>query len=372
MVTPTRDQLERLTQRRMDPVHVEALLGDNNTLEQFGITTPLRLAHFLAQACAETGGLSALRENMTYTTPERIRDVFGRSRFPSIDDAVPFLRNPEKLANFVYGGRLGNREPDDGFRYRGGGLIQLTGRENYRRRGDIAGLPLETQPELIEQAAPSLRAALEYWAFLDINQWADRDDILAVSRAVNRGSPTHPGMPHGLDLRKFYWRKAKDILSVTGPAAADELTVGDQGDLIRELQEDLSALGHLLGRADGDFGPQTMRAVKAFQDEHALPVTGVFTRTDREKLDEVMEQPVNAAREQIDALGGAADTSSPGPAEPAEPAPSPIATEAPPPPPVDPSPAPEPVRDLSTTPPAPETPRGSWLSRLLAALFGRR
>lgn len=325
MIAPTRQQLDRLTDFRLHDVHVAALTGGEALFEPFGITTPLRMAHFLAQAAAETLGFSALRENLTYTSPTRIREVFGTERFPTLESAEPFVQRPQALAERVYGGRLGNVEEGDGWRYRGGGLIQLTGRSNYRLHGQISGLPLEAQPDLIEQAEPSLRAALSYWDSLGINAWADRDDGLAVSRAVNRGDPQSRGEPNGLNDRLDYLRRAKRVLGVpAGPAPADELTIGDTGDAVRRLQEDLSHLSYLLGDVDGVFGLQTHRAVKLFEEEHGLAIDGVFTAADRIVLERVRNQPARAAEDRERALRDRPPEPvappAPLPAEPAEPA----------------------------------------------------
>lgn len=329
MIAPTRQQLDRLTDFRLHDVHVAALTGGQELFERFGVVTPLRMAHFLGQACAETLGLSSVRENLTYTSPERIRAVFGSGRFPTVESAEPFVQRPQALAEKVYGGRLGNVAEGDGWRYRGGGLIQLTGRANYRLHGEMSGLPLEEQPDLIEQPDPSLRAALSYWQSLNINHWADRDDALAVSRAINWGDPLSRGEPKGLNDRLEYLRRAKRVLAVpAGPAPADELTIGDTGDAVRQLQEDLANLTYLLGEVDGVFGLQTHRAVKLFEEEHDLAIDGVFTAADRRVLDRVMNQPVRAAEDRERALaerpqvpGEGTQDALPEPAGPPEPEP---------------------------------------------------
>lgn len=374
MIAPTRQQLDQLTQFRLNDIHVAALTGGQDLFEQFGVTTPLRMAHFLAQACTETIGLSALREDMTYTSAERIRAVFGTGRFPTPESAEAFVRRPQALADKVYGDRLGNREAGDGWRYRGGGLIQLTGRDNYRIHGEISGLPLEAQPELIEQPDTSLRAALSYWKSLDINTWADRDDVLAVSRAVNRGSPTSRGQPHGLNDRIEYLRRARQVFAVPhGAAPSDELTIGDRGEAVRALQEDLQHLTYLLGAVDGDFGLQTHRAVKLFEEEHGLDIDGVFTAADRIVLDRVKNQPVRAAEDRERAMRDA-------PAEPVEPSePVPVATDPQPGAATDPDrgrdtdPQPDPRPDILEPPTThrAETSRNGFIDWLMG-LFGRR
>lgn len=113
---------------------------------------PLRhLAYILATPYHEVGSTFApIRENLNYSTAARIRAVWP-SRFKSAAAAAPYVRNPQKLANFVYGGRadLGNTEPNDGWVYRGGGYPQTTGRGNYRRSGQLVGVDLVSSPERI-------------------------------------------------------------------------------------------------------------------------------------------------------------------------------------------------------------------------------
>lgn len=149
-----------VAQRRVG--HTERALGRGaaDCFSRYSIITPLRLAHFLGQTCVETGGYVFLRE-LWGPTPTQSR----------------------------YDGRkdLGNSRPGDGLRYRGRGLIQLTGRANYRAVGERIGLDLEGQPELAERPDIAVLTACDWWQMNDANRWADADDARAVSRLVNRG-----------------------------------------------------------------------------------------------------------------------------------------------------------------------------------------
>src|SRR5271154_3360521 len=107
-----------------------------SALPAAGLADPVRISHFFAQIATETGGLRRLDENLNYTTVKRLRDIFS-SKFKTDDSAKGYIRNPEKLANFVYAGRNGNSKPGDGWQYRGSGLIQITGRDNFDKIGRL-------------------------------------------------------------------------------------------------------------------------------------------------------------------------------------------------------------------------------------------
>lgn len=166
---------------------------------------PRRLAHFLAQVCHETGGLRILVENLNYRA-ERLRQVWP-SRFPTIAIAQRFAHNPRAIANKVYGGRMGNINPDDGWTYRGRGLLQITGRDHYARNGRALGIPLEDRPELAIAAEHALAVALETWRWKGCDGPADADDVVEVTRRINGGTI-------GLVDRRAWLVKAKTLLGV--------------------------------------------------------------------------------------------------------------------------------------------------------------
>jgi len=119
------------------------------------------LSAFLGQILHESDGLTRLEENLSYSA-ERLTVVWP-NRFPTKADAQPYARNPEALANRVYGGRMGNTDPGDGWKYRGRGPLQVTGRDNYRSVGGIVGQDLESMPELLEQPRFALEACIAWW-----------------------------------------------------------------------------------------------------------------------------------------------------------------------------------------------------------------
>lgn len=118
---------------------------------------------FLGNILHESDMLEKLEEDIYYKTPGRLITVWPK-RFKTLDDERPYLRSPEALANRVYGGRMGNVNPGDGWKFRGSGLIQVTGSDNYRALQKATGIPVFDHPELLRQATPeALRVAISWW-----------------------------------------------------------------------------------------------------------------------------------------------------------------------------------------------------------------
>ena len=150
--------------------YLAAFNGGSALLAQFEITTPLRISHFLAQILHETGGGAVLWENLTYTTVVRILAIFGvghHSAGVRPNEAPGLVRNPQALAERVYGlgnprmaRMLGNTKPGDGYRYRGGGMLQTTGGTNYRKMGELTGVDFYGAPDLIVAPEHALKPGL--------------------------------------------------------------------------------------------------------------------------------------------------------------------------------------------------------------------
>jgi len=176
--------------------------------QKYELDTPIRLAHFIAQVAHESGAFNYSSENLNYSA-KALRSVFGKY-FTTDQAADSYARQPEKIANIVYADRMGNGDTDsgDGWRYRGRGLIQLTGKENYRACGLFIEQELLDNPELVA-ADPeiSVAAACWYWRSRQLNQYADADDIKAITRRINGGY-------HGLEDRQAYLLRAKQVLNV--------------------------------------------------------------------------------------------------------------------------------------------------------------
>jgi putative chitinase len=182
----------------------------NPALEEFGVTTPARTAAFLGQIAHESGELNHIEENFNYSA-DRLVQVFPRL-FPSAAAAAPFVGNKEKLASFLYANRIGNGTADsgDGWKYRGRGLIQLTGRANYREAGQGLGVPLEDQPDLLLQPAQAARSAGFFWKSRGLNELADMNTDDAFVRITGKIN----GAEDGLARRRTYWAAAKHALGI--------------------------------------------------------------------------------------------------------------------------------------------------------------
>lgn len=188
----------------------------NQTLYLFAIDAPQRAAAFIAQISHESAQFTRLRESLNYSTAQRLCAVWP-SRFPTLDAAAPYVGQPERLGDKVYGGRMGNIKPGDGLRYRGRGLIQTTGlggycaaREGLRDPGlGLQGVPdFEVVPEALEQPQWAALSAGLYWRMRKLNALADRGDIVAITRAINGGTT-------GLAERQQIYRYARRALGLS-------------------------------------------------------------------------------------------------------------------------------------------------------------
>ncbi|MDE2022025.1 MAG: glycoside hydrolase family 19 protein [Patescibacteria group bacterium] len=138
---------------------------------------------FLGQVLIESARLESLQENLSYSS-SRLMQVWPK-HFPTLSDAQPYAHNPEALANRVYGGRLGNTAPGDGWKYRGRGLIQLTGKANYATTGKLVGLDLLGNPDLLIQPAHALQVSIKWWEGHIPDSMLS--DTSAITRRVNGG-----------------------------------------------------------------------------------------------------------------------------------------------------------------------------------------
>jgi putative chitinase len=259
---------------------LQGIVSHQALMIRYGIDNETRIAMFLGQVAHETQGLTRLEENLYYTTARRLMQVWP-TRFKSAGYAQQFTRNPQKLANKVYGGRLGNTGPNDGWLYRGSSCKMTTGKYNYGRVEKYTGLPVVENPDLLRQFPEALEAACVFWADNNLNRFADAGDIVRLTKAVNGGT-------HGLKDRRIYTDRAEDIawtqpLDILPEAprprlrGAEVLRMGSRGSLVRRAQGLLVAHGIELD-IDGKFGGGTDDAVREFQEQQGLMVDGVIGR----------------------------------------------------------------------------------------------
>jgi len=271
---------------------------------QFEINTPERAAQFLARCLSETGGFSVLVESAAYTR-KNLSDQWdrgnGHNQFGSKAEMVSYAGKPEALFNRWYGGRMGNGGPEtgDGFRYRGRGPLQTTGKAAYRKYGKRAGVDLVADPDLLLDPRYILLPSLYEWQDGKLNAYADKGDTLSIARIINVGTARTSQIPNGYEEQMAALRRVKAAIKRLGweagavpadaapapPAPAPEPnapvepvtidpTDGLSEDEIREIQKLLRAKKYFsVGRVDGFWGPNTAEALRKFQEAVGLPVT---------------------------------------------------------------------------------------------------
>ena len=210
-VTVTLDQILHLAPNARSSYR-EAFQNGQPLLDRFSISdTPLRLAHFVAQLLHETDGMANQIESLNYSA-ERLPQVWPARFKPTGPlDPADFAHNQQKLGNEVYGGRMGNTGPNDGFTYRGRGLLQLTGRDSYReatatlRAQNPAAPDFVAMPDAVFSAQWCLAIAVAEWASKGCNAHADVDDIRKVTKAINGGLIGLSDRMERLRLTKAVW-----------------------------------------------------------------------------------------------------------------------------------------------------------------------
>lgn len=276
VVTISVEQMERFAPNAKRAYIDEIGANADSALATYGINTnATRIGHFLAQVGHECGGFTIVRESLNYTTAARIKAVWP-SRFTSIAAALPFVRNDRKLANKVYGDRLGNRDPGDGYKYRGRGFLQLTGRDNYQTMQDSLDLPFVDEPDLASEPREALLIACEVWndkklkGERDMNALADDDKIEAITYRINGGYTN-------LADRKSELARARNIWPSADDAAATPVGILDRGDRgveVESLQSELRRTGHYSKSVDGRFGYGTYKALRRFKEAAGLANVG--------------------------------------------------------------------------------------------------
>ncbi len=271
--------------------HLDPIIPNNNDvgdwyealcemLPKYGITTKRRVAHFLSQCAHESANFKRLEENLNYSA-KALRAVFGRyfGAHPK-RNADEYHRNPPKIANYVYMDefrkyKMGNVNPGDGWLFRGRGLKQLTGRDNYTKFGASVGMSAEDAANYVATKKGAIESACWFWDANNLNEIADTDDVRRMTKKINGGSI-------GLEDRQKRYTHAMEVLGMSAEMFDTEdddiqeilddigvLRKGAKGDGVKIMQE---ALGIT---ADGDFGPGTERALKAWQEKNDLTPDGI-------------------------------------------------------------------------------------------------
>ena len=256
----------------------EALI---KVMSKYGITSKRRVAHFLSQCAHESNNFRSLEENLNYSA-KALRAVFGRYfGNPPKRNADEYHRKPEMIANYVYMDefrkyKMGNVKEGDGWRFRGRGLKQLTGRDNYTAFGKSIGMSAEEAAEYVATPAGAVESACWFWDTNNLNKIADTDDVVKMTKKINGGNI-------GLADRQKRYTAAMEVLQCKSDAdegiddgsfedIIDDIGVlrkGSRGDGVKIMQE---ALG--IG-ADGIFGPGTERALKKWQADNGLTADGI-------------------------------------------------------------------------------------------------
>ena len=178
----------------------------NRQMTAYGIDTPLRIAHFIAQVAHESGSFKHTSENLNYSAGT-LRRVF-RKYFPNTEMTNDYSKKPEIIASRVYANRMGNgnEASGEGYKYRGRGYIQLTGKDNYTQLTKETGFDFINSPdELASNPKYSIVAACWYWKSRGLNKYADQDNIREITRRINGGY-------NGLEDRREFLIKAKEVL----------------------------------------------------------------------------------------------------------------------------------------------------------------
>ena len=253
--------------------------------EEYEINTVNRIAGFMAQTSHESRDFTALVENLNYSE-KALNSVFGRYFGKGKRDAKDYARNQEKIANYVYQdefrskrGALGNTSPGDGWLFRGRGIKQLTGRNNYAAFGKSVGMSAEEAAGYVATEKGAMESACWFWKTNKLQKWADKGDNKGLTKAINGGTI-------GLADRNARWDNCLAVLGGKMPkkkatkasSGTRTLRKGMKGDDVAKMQK---ALGIT---ADGDFGFGTQTSVKKWQKLNGLVADGIVGPATQAKM----------------------------------------------------------------------------------------
>jgi len=200
----TKDQLKQMVKNPYIDHWYDAL---EQLLDDYEINTPQRVAAFIAQCAHESGNFVFIKENLNYKAAS-LRKVFPKY-FPDDAIAAAYANKPEMIANRVYANRMGNGDEasGDGYRYCGRGLIQLTGKDNYTFFAGSLDISVEEAAEYLATFEGACQSACWFWESNNLNQWADKGDILTLTKRINGGTI-------GLEDRIKHYNHALHVLGI--------------------------------------------------------------------------------------------------------------------------------------------------------------
>ncbi len=239
-------------------------------LPKYEITTANRIAGFFAQCGHESMNFTVLSENLNYRA-ETLEKLFSKYFSKAGRNAADYAKQPEKIANVIYANRMGNGDTasGEGFKFRGRGIVQLTGKDNYSAFALSIKMTLPDVIDYVTTKKGALESACWYWNSRNINAACDANDIVKMTKLVNGGTI-------GLEDRKHHYEQALAVLGGAVPAPIASagaipgvLKKGSTGENVKRLQAELGL------EDDGVFGPGTEAAVKKWQSANGLAADGI-------------------------------------------------------------------------------------------------
>jgi len=296
-------QFKTISTSKTKPYIVQGVVDGINRWGDFlKINDPSTISQFVGQTAVESGYFSLLEENLNYSA-KRLTQVWPK-RFPTIKAAQPYAGNPKALAIKTYGGRMGNKAApsEDGWKYRGMGIKQLTGRENVTEfnkwihaNAKKLGLNANEIPDFVENPENLLKFP---WAFLSAGffwltkgVWKYANDTVKATEIINGGR-------NALDLRQAAVNKAKKVFTADIVSEKTKKPPKNQFDpLLKEYQEKLNRIAAVkekpaynVGKVDGWHGAKTEKALLAFQKDVGITVDGTMDEEDRFAIDNIIAQ----------------------------------------------------------------------------------
>lgn len=280
----TKEQIAKCAPRNKNAAELYEALSQ--VLPKYDINTPERVAAFMAQCGHESVDFSVLKENLNYSA----KGLHGTwpKRFPTLESAAPYERNAEKIANKVYSDRMGNgpESSGEGWKFRGRGAIQLTGKDNYSRFAKDIGKTVDEAVAYVETLAGAIESACWFWKNNNLNVQSDAKDMKAATKKINGGDL-------GLKERTDHFNHYLQYLSNGAPSAAPAAPQAAksaapilEGVLKKGVKSAaVAAVQAKLGlKADGDFGPGTEAAIKKWQADNGLTADGIVGPKTYEKM----------------------------------------------------------------------------------------